>query len=78
MLAKLQRYIDVGCPVGGFLRAVISNDLREAVGRADERNISNLPAYVVWLYNEAPSGASGSPEAYQLWLGHRGMRHESL
>lgn len=49
MMESLTRYITCGCPVGDFLTAVLANDLAEAVGRADDENMANLPAYVAYL-----------------------------
>ena len=37
-IQSLRRYADQGIPTGGFLQAVLANDLMEAVGRADEAN----------------------------------------
>jgi hypothetical protein len=68
MMAALRRYIDEKCPVGNFLTAVLSNNLSEAVARADEENLKNLPAFVGYLYNEAPSLCWGSPERVKEWL----------
>lgn len=64
----LERYVNDHVPVGGFLEAVICNNLREAVASADDDNIRNIPAFVNWLYNEAPGGSWGSKEAYENWL----------
>ena len=62
MLAKLKAYIEHGEAVGHFLTAVLENNLKEAVGRADSENLVVLPAYVGYLYNEAPMTCWGSPE----------------
>lgn len=67
-IESLKRYVTEGVPVGGFLEAVISNDLKEACGRADDENIKVIPVYVSWLYNEAPSTCWGSKERYEAWL----------
>jgi hypothetical protein len=61
-------YRDEGRPVGDFLRALLSNDLLEAVGRADHLNTWLLPIYVGYLYNEFPSPAWGSREKVDAWL----------
>ncbi len=68
ILNALQRYIENGDPPGDFLSAVICNDLTEAVARADDHNVLNLPAYVAYLYNEAPSECWGSKENMQAWI----------
>lgn len=68
MLASLEAYIERGYPPGGFLGAVLENDLMGALGKADEVNLANLPAYAGYLYNEAPAGCYGSKEAVDQWL----------
>ncbi len=67
MLDKLRAYIDHGESVGHFLTAVLENNLKEAVGRADEENLHNLPAYVGYLYNVADSRCHGSPAKVREW-----------
>ena len=64
---SIDRYISTGCPTGDFLRAVLENDLTEAVGRADESAIWNLRDIVVYLYNEVPSASWGSKEKVKAW-----------
>lgn len=66
--AALARYIVERRIPGGFLRAVICNDLRAAVERADDANVVAIPAYVRFLYNYAPSSCWGSKERYEAWL----------
>lgn len=68
MMGGLRRYIDHGIVPGDFLCAVIENDLSEAVGRADSENMRNLPAYVGYLYNEAPRACWDSKEALVAWV----------
>jgi len=68
MLASLKGYVEQGRPVGGFLTAVLANDLMDACGRADDTNIQNLPAFAAWVYNECPSPAHGSREKVKAWL----------
>lgn len=68
MLDAIRRYIDDRIEPGHFLAAVICNDLNEAVGRADDGNLSNLPAFVAYFYNEAPSQCWGSKEQMGAWL----------
>ena len=71
IMASLRRYIENRIPTGGFLEAVLSNDLKEAVGRADGDNMRVLPELVGWLYNEAPSNCWGSPQRVKDWLAKR-------
>lgn len=68
MMERLQAYIEQGHPVGDFLTAVLCNDLREACSRADDTNCHILPAYIVYLFNEAPAPCWGSREKHEAWL----------
>ena len=55
-------------PPGGFVKAVLCNDLAEAVGRADSGNLRALPDTVKFLYNWVPSACWGSLENYNKWV----------
>ncbi len=68
MWQPLAYYVMYGIPVGSFLRAVLSNDLNSAVLNAGHININNIPAYIHWLYNNAPSGCYGSEKIYINWI----------
>ena len=68
MGGSIMRYIENGILPGDFLSAVIRNDLREACGRADDENMANLPAYVAYFYNEAPSPCWGSDKKMTAWI----------
>jgi len=68
MMSALRRYIDNKIKPGDFLTAVLTNDLRGAVGRADHININIIPVYVSYLYNEAPGNCWGSTERVKEYL----------
>lgn len=55
-----------------FLCAVICNDLKEAVARADDENMQNLPAFVDYFYNNTPAECWGSKKKMDEWLKKRG------
>jgi len=42
---------EVGHPGGGFVEAVVNNNLMAAISRADSTNIKALPFYCQMLYN---------------------------
>lgn len=71
MYGALYRYITYRIPPGGFLTAVICNDLMDAISKADGTNIHILKNYVQFLYNEAPSGCWGSRQIYNEWLAQK-------
>lgn len=60
-------YINHGHEPGGFLIAVLSNNLKESFRRADYENYMTIGDIVAWLYNNAPSPCCGSPEAVSNW-----------
>lgn len=53
---------------GDFLEAVLCNDLRLAVLRADDVNIKALVSLMRWLYMYAPASCYGSTELFSKWL----------
>ena len=69
MRGGMKRYIESKVPPGGFLMAVLENNLIEAVGRADRINRERLFDFCNFLYNKAPSRCWGSPEKVKTWLG---------
>lgn len=67
-IEALARYVNDKIPPGGFLLAVLENDLKEAFGRADIWNRGALHSIVSYLYNEVPSTCWGSPDRVRAWL----------
>jgi len=61
-------YIEQGVPQGGFMTALLSNNLKETFARADQRNNSYIPAYVDFLYWSVPADIWGSEEKVKLHL----------
>lgn len=68
LIASLSRYSTEHVATGGFLKAVLENDLCEAVCRASESNFQLLPVIVRYVYNELPSPCWGSKEKVAAWL----------
>jgi hypothetical protein len=66
---SLSRYVQHKIQPGGFLIAVLANDLSESIGRADDRDITILPEIAAYIYNELPIGCWGSYDAVEKWLG---------
>ena len=67
-MQSIKLYIENRMKPGSFLEAIICNDLKEAVARADDFNIRNIPAYVEFFYNRAPINCWGSTEKYLNWI----------
>lgn len=68
MMEGLIAYRDSHIPVGGFLQAIIGNNLTEAVARADDTNLWIIPIYVSWFRWEMPADAWGNSKAYIAWI----------
>ena len=70
--AGIIAYLTAGVPPGGYLRAVLENDLTEAVKRADasgrEGGLINL---VMFLFHDSPADSWGSPERVAAWMKER-------
>lgn len=68
MRGGLERYLVEGIEPGGFLMAVLENDFKGAVARADRTNQVYLVNYGQLLYNFLPRDAHGSPEKVKAWI----------
>lgn len=65
---SIDKYVAHRIEPGGFVRAVLENDLKGAFGKADRYNRNNMFEIVKYCYNEIPYTCWGSPEAVQNWL----------
>ena len=68
IIETLERYATHRIPTGGFLHAVLENDLKAACERADNINRGRLFEIVSYCYNNLPAVSWGSPEKVQKWL----------
>ena len=64
----LERYLEDRYLPGGFLTAVLSNDLFGAIGRADAENAVALPYICQFIYNRFPAGSWGSEKIVFAFL----------
>ena len=65
---SLKRYVEHHISPGSFLRAVLENDLMEAMGRADYENSQILKEICQYVYSEIPLVCWGSKEKVENWL----------
>ena len=65
---SLRRYADDRVPTGGFLRAVLSNNLERSIAKADLANLKVLPDIVRYMYNHMPGNCWGSSARVDAWL----------
>lgn len=68
ILDGLRQYGLHHVPVGGFLKAVLCNNLHEAVCRADVGSLAAIRQIVLYVYNVMPSACWGSREKVEAWL----------
>ena len=73
MHSAIVRYVLHGIEAGGFLDAVICNNLFKAVGKADDINRNCLHEYCAFFYNDAPAACYGSKEKRDAWIKHGGL-----
>lgn len=67
----LDLYAEAYVPTGGFLRAVLENNLLEAFKRADPGALENLPHIVAYAYTELTGACWGDPGTVTKWLARR-------
>jgi hypothetical protein len=71
IIQSLKSYVENKVPPGGFLYAVLSNDLTGACAKADEHNQKQLFDIVNYVYNNLPYNSWGSPEKVKKWLNNK-------
>ena len=64
----IDNYVEHRWHPGGFTTAVLENDLRGAIGRADTFSMDALKDIVMYCHWEIPGDCWGSPEAVRAWL----------
>lgn len=69
----LDRYITKGIPTGGFLRAVLSNDLAGAIRNGDDESIGHLRGIYQFLYWNVPASCFGDDESVHDWISDGGL-----
>lgn len=69
----INNYVKKGWPPGGFVTAVLANDLMEALGRADLENRQAIFEICEYVYNDIPGACHGSPDIVQAWVKRGGL-----
>ena len=70
---SLELYVNKGIPPGGFLKAVLANDLMYSMAKADDFNRHNLFYIVEYIYNEIPANCYGDYETVSNWIKDGGL-----
>ncbi len=63
----LRNFVTLGVVPGGFVRAVLENDLQAAVARADPESFAALKTVVNHVFNCLPGDSWGSREKVKLY-----------
>lgn len=69
-----ENYLIHGLRPGGFVTAVLANDLFQAAGRADFVNREHLASVASWVYQNCPAQSFGSYQAVEDWCEDRDGR----
>ena len=64
---SLVNYFMHGLHPGGFIEAVLTNDLHRCVAIADHANIEALQIIVQWIQSHAPLDSWGTREKIEAW-----------
>lgn len=64
---SLRDYLTDGIDPGSFLFAVITNDLRQAIGRADRDSLAAIKEIVMFLMNRTPGICHGTSNRFYDW-----------
>ncbi|MGD8305123.1 MAG: hypothetical protein PVF17_00585 [Ignavibacteria bacterium] len=65
---SLRNYLNFGTKPGSFLTALLANDLKNAVTKADDENILLIREYVRWLIFNAPDESWGTYDKVNAWI----------
>jgi hypothetical protein len=65
---SIERYLNSRIIPGGYISALLRNDLVSAIMYADSDSTNSIPDHVLWLYNNIPAEAWGSKEKVDKWV----------
>ena len=68
VITALEYYVSDRHSTGGFLNAVLTNDLFRAVGKADNESMKALRGIVTLIHCHVPAICWGSKERVRDWL----------
>lgn len=75
-MQSISMYVMDGIEPGGFVRAVLENDLKGAIARADSENLRDIKDIVSHVYWNIPHQCQGSQKKVEEWIeagGHNGL-----
>jgi hypothetical protein len=74
---SIDNFVEHGLRPGDFLMAVLSNDLMEAIYRADAQNQEDLIEICRYVYNEIPGNCWGNRTRVLDWMNTKLLERES-
>ena len=74
----LDSYVDAQVDPGGFLTAVLANDLQDAVDRADGWSLWHIRWICRHVWSRLPSVCHGSRDAVKDWLQLDPAEHRAI
>lgn len=78
ILLAINNHVLRGQRCGNFVTAVLSNDLTEAVNRADDECQKCLHTIIRYLYNNCPGGCWGSKKKMDDWRKNGGVEGKEI
>jgi hypothetical protein len=66
-------YVAKGVDPGGFLFAVLTNNLMEAFALADDDNQKNIIDVLRYIWNHTPALCWGNVDTVKEWIKHDGL-----
>jgi hypothetical protein len=71
MIDSLNKYETEHKETGGFLNAILENNLKETVYKADDNNKKIIPVYIHYIDNNLPAQSWGSKKKVDNWLSNK-------
>lgn len=75
MRKQLVNYVMRGIPLGGFLKAVVCNDLNRSYSTADPENKKKLGEWSGFVFWDLPKECRGSKDIYDSWVIKGGLEY---
>ena len=76
--AGLERYVEHGVMPGGFMSAVLRNDMKNAFRYADDENAQNMANIMQWIECNLPIRCWGSASRVAVWTCGAAARQKRL
>jgi len=71
ILNSINRYVEHGIEPGGFVKAVLSNDLATTFRAADPESLRGLSDILQYINLEIPAACWGSEAKVKAWMGDK-------